>query len=103
MLSLILKIILFQFVVAALISACFAAKLDNTYLPPAGAGTSGGGPGLATPFGGGAPGSQGGFGGGAPGGQGGFGGGTPGGQGGFGGGAPGGQGGFGKNFSTYRN
>ena len=33
---------------------CLAAKLDNSYLPPAGAAQSGGGPGLSTPgFGGG--------------------------------------------------
>lgn len=34
------------------VSACYAARLDNTYLPPSGAGSAGGGPGLATPFGG---------------------------------------------------
>lgn len=28
-----------------------AARLDNTYLPPASAGGAGGGPGLSTPFG----------------------------------------------------
>lgn len=28
-----------------------AARLENTYLPPSGAGSAGGGPGLATPFG----------------------------------------------------
>lgn len=38
-----------------LITAIFgisnAARLENTYLPPSGAGAAGGGPGLATPFG----------------------------------------------------
>lgn len=33
------------------IGICSAARLENTYLPPTGAGGAGGGPGLATPFG----------------------------------------------------
>lgn len=33
------------------IGTCYAARLENTYLPPSGAGGAGGGPGLATPFG----------------------------------------------------
>lgn len=40
---------MFQFVIAALISASYAARLENTYLPPGGAGGSAGGPGLSAP------------------------------------------------------
>lgn len=101
-----------QFIVAALIGACLADRLDNKYLPPrgnsgAGYGGSGFGGGAGgSGFGGGAGGS--GFGGGAGGagfkGAGGFG---QGGAGGFGGhgsaggfGSQGGQGGFGGGFGT---
>nr|AWK28317.1 cuticular protein [Nilaparvata lugens] len=88
-------------VLALFIGASAAAKLDNTYLPPSGAGTSGGSPGaISPPFGGGGrPGGPGGF----PGGPGGAGfpggpgfpgaGGRPGGPGA--GGFPGGPGGAG--------
>lgn len=41
----------FQFILTAILGVCYAAKLDNTYLPPEGAGQAGGGPGLAAPFG----------------------------------------------------
>ncbi|XP_031345565.1 pupal cuticle protein 36-like [Photinus pyralis] len=64
---------------AVVVGACYCARLDNTYLPPAGAHGAGGGPGLSAPFGprpsgGGAPGF-----GGRPGGPGGPGFGGPGG------------------------
>lgn len=38
-------------IIAAAIGLCSAARLENTYLPPSGAGGAGGGPGLAAPFG----------------------------------------------------
>lgn len=70
---------------------CCAARLENTYLPPAGAGGAGGGPGLSTPFGS------------RPGGSPGFGGAPGGGSPGFGGGAPGGGSpGFGKKYFLLR-
>lgn len=41
-----------QLIVTSLfVTFCYAAKLDNTYLPPPSAGSAGGGPGLAAPFG----------------------------------------------------
>ncbi|CAH2007986.1 unnamed protein product [Acanthoscelides obtectus] len=40
-------------VTAALIGLSSAARLDSTYLPPGGAKTAGGGPGLKAPFAGG--------------------------------------------------
>lgn len=49
----------FQLILPVLLTACSAAKLDNTYLPP-GASGAGGGPGLSTPFRGGGGGGAGG-------------------------------------------
>lgn len=41
---------LFQLILAALVGVCATARLENTYLPPAGAsGAGGGGVGLGTP------------------------------------------------------
>ncbi|KAF5291024.1 hypothetical protein FQR65_LT11477 [Abscondita terminalis] len=92
-------------VLAVLVSVCYCARLDNTYLPPPNADKSGGGPGLQTPFGPrpGGPGGSPGFGGktsgpgfnGAPSGPGALYGPPRGGPGGPG--RPGGQPGFGPN------
>lgn len=40
---------LLQLMIAALIGVCAAARLENTYLPPAGAAGAGGGAGLGAP------------------------------------------------------
>ncbi|KAF7399045.1 hypothetical protein HZH66_006942 [Vespula vulgaris] len=75
----------------ALASACYAARLENTYLPPGSAGTAGGAGFIQAPNrGSGGPGRPGGFGPGGGGGGGGGGGSYPGGGGGGGGVRPGG-------------
>lgn len=58
--DLIMVFLLFQFVLACLVAVAAAARLDNTYLPPAGAGGAGGsGSILSGPHGGGANGAGG--------------------------------------------
>lgn len=40
---------LLQIILALFVGVCLAARLENTYLPPAGAAGAGGGAGLGTP------------------------------------------------------
>lgn len=55
------KFCILQIILTLAVGLCYAARLENTYLPPAGAaGAGGGGAGLGTPSFGGRPGGHGG-------------------------------------------